>query len=762
MISIKVLEKINPPLKWSPVIGEATNSFIDSKSNPISGPTIEELTHGENSLIQEAMRILGRCLPPSESVGSETGLVVGYVQSGKTMSFETVISLAKDNGYGLVIVFVGTKINLQQQSEERLIKDLEIGEEDYWSHFSTSQNIQSEHVIGKLNSWKINRTQKKSIIITVLKQAKHLQNLHTLLKKIPLKNVPVLIIDDESDQASLNTLASKIKTGKEVSSAKSTIYEWIFNVRKVIPHHSYLQYTATPQALLLMAQADLLNPSFAEIVTPGVAYTGGISFFKGSGELLEDIPSYEVPTKENEIKVIPKSLVKALKYFVLVCGQHAILKSQCTNKADRKKDRNRSMMVHPAMQTISHKQYKVWMDAALKALRRLISDNLKKNNLEIIESYFLNEYNALNKTSPKFSSLPDLIRSIYENVLNDLYCVEINGTPDAEKKVNWKSNPYWILVGGAKLDRGYTVEGLVTTYMPRPLGTSPSADTLQQRARFFGYKKAYLGQCRIFLQEDVKNAFIEYVEHEEYVRSILIKNRGEPLSQWRRDFILGEELKPTRSNVIGRAIQRIDISNWLVPKRLHKDKKAIKENQTLLTSVRKKWEKEHSPVVDAITMLQLSKVSHSNSELIMNIPLRAILDDFLLNIQVKDPQDAEAHSATLIALSSFLKEFPDLNVDVVFINKLQPQYRSRHGKTIDERRHENAPINQYFSNSANSVNDKSFTSENNITLQLRTFDLGFVVKDPSSADIKNVVWYAVHIPDGLAKNILVEGREEHE
>lgn len=758
MISIKVLEKINPPLKWSPITGEATFSFIDSKSNPVSGPTIEELTQGENSLVQEAMRILGRCLPPTELAGSETGLVVGYVQSGKTMSFETVISLAKDNRYGLVILFAGTKTNLQQQSEERLIKDLEIGEEDYWSHFSTSQNIQPEQVIGKLNSWKTNQLQKKSIIITVLKQAVHLQNLHSLLKKMPLKGVPTLIIDDESDQASLNTLASKIRTGKENSNAKSTIYEWICNVRKVIPHHSYLQYTATPQALLLMAQADLLNPSFAEIVTPGVAYTGGKSFFKGNGELLENIPPNEVPTKENEIKTTPKSLIKALKFFVLVCGQHAIIKNNCTVKADRKKDRNRSMMVHPAMQTSSHKQYKRWMDAALKALSRLISDNLKKGNLAPVESYFSSEYDSLCKTSPDISKLTDLIHSISENVLNDLYCVEINGTPDAEKKVNWKSNPYWILVGGAKLDRGYTVEGLVTTYMPRPLGTSPSADTLQQRARFFGYKKNYLGQCRIFLQEDVKEAFIEYVEHEEYVRSVLVKHRGEPLSRWRRDFILGEELKPTRSNVIGRTIQRIDISNWLVPKRLHRDKLAIRENQILLTHVRKKWEKEFSPVVDAITILQTSKVSHSNTELIRNIPLRTILDDFLLNIQVKDPQDAEEHSATLIALSSFLEEWPDLNVDVFLINKLKSQYRSRHGKTPEERKALHAPINQYFSNSTNSVNDKSFQSENNITLQLRTFDLGSIVKDPSSADIRNVVWYAVHIPEGLTKNILIEGR----
>lgn len=435
MTTIKILGKINPPLKWSPVTGDATHSFVSSKSNPNSGPTYEELTHGESSLVQEAMRILGRCLPPTEPFGSETGLVVGYVQSGKTMSFETVISLAKDNGYGLVIVFAGTKTNLQQQSEERLIKDLEIGEEEYWSHFSTSQNIQPEQVKGKLASWIKDPTRKKSIIITVLKQAVHLQNLHTLLKKLPLKNIPALIIDDESDQASLNTLAAKIRNGKESLTAKSTIYEWICNVRKVLPHHSYLQYTATPQALLLIAQADLLNPSFAEIVTPGSAYTGGISFFKGNNELLENIPPIEVPTKDNDVRTIPQSLLSAFKYFVLVCGEHALTKTLLAEKGEKIKDRNRSMMVHPAMQTSSHKQYKKWMDDALKALRRFVNDNIKKGNIKFVESYFLNEYKSLCTTYAEIKALPELIKSISEDVLNDLYCVEINGTPDAEKKL---------------------------------------------------------------------------------------------------------------------------------------------------------------------------------------------------------------------------------------------------------------------------------------------------------------------------------------
>ncbi len=761
MTSIKIIGKINPPLRWTPVVGEATHLFLTSKSNQVTGPTYQDLVDGENSLLQEAMRVLGRCLPPDSPAGEETGLVIGYVQSGKTMSFETVISLARDNGYGLVIIFVGTKKNLQEQSEERLIKDLGINEEDFWAHFSTSQNIQVAQIKGKLASWQRNPARKKSVLITVLKQATHLENLDAILKKLQLKNVPTLIIDDESDQASLNTKMARIRSGKESSTATSTIYDWICKVRVNIPNHSYLQYTATPQALLLMAQTDLLNPNFAEIVTPGSNYTGGKSFFKENISLLENIPPTEVPSKDHEVKTIPKTLICAFKYFILVAAQHAIEKNLHRVNKTKFRDKNRSMMVHPAMETISHKQYKKWMDGAKRSLERFIEGNLKRNNMKDIEDYFSGEYSSLKITYPKLSPLIDLIYAISEDVLCDLYCVEVNGTPDAEKKVNWTSNPYWILVGGAKLDRGYTVEGLAVTYMPRPLGTSPSADTLQQRARFFGYKKDYIGLCRIFLQEDVKDAFCEYVEHEEFIRDILLKNRGEPLSQWRRDFILGGNLKPTRSNVIGRSTRRIDISKWLVPKKLHREKIAVKQNQQLLATIRDSWPENFGPLIDAGKLINSYLDITTNNQVLIDVPLRTVLKDFLLELKVKDPQDAEEHNAMLIALAAFLAEEPSLYVDVYFINKLKPQYRTRKQKKSESVASLEAPINQYFSNSTNSLNDKSFKSEGKISLQLRTFDLGTVVREPQSTDIKNVVWYAVHIPESLTKSIHIESRGEH-
>ena len=749
--SITILSKIKPPIRWEPERREFTEEFLQSKVD-LNGPSYDDLTNGEDSVLQEAQRILGRCLPPTELAGRETGLVVGYVQSGKTMSFETVISLARDNGYGMVIVFAGTKKNLREQSEDRLTKDLGIDEGDNWYHFSNPVKGITSQIEDKIKAWKKRPTTKKAILVTVLKQVDHLNNLAQVLKQLTLDNVPVLIIDDESDQASLNTRAAKIRTAEADADARSTTYDRICIVRDNVPHHSFLQYTATPQANLLLALTDLLNPSFAELVTPGGAYTGGKAFFKESPELVIDIPEREVPSKTNDVSAVPKSLLSALRYFLLVAAQHAITKV-------RGKDRNRSMMLHPAMQTSSHKRYKAWLDKSLTTLKSTVERQYPKTPVDV-EARFQVEYNSLKGTWPDLKPLPELIESMVSDVFGEMNCVEVNGTPDAEKKINWKSIPYWILVGGAKLDRGYTVEGLAITYMPRPLGSNPAADTLQQRARFFGYKKAYLGQCRVFVQDSVREAFTDYVDHEEFVRSALIGHRGRPLTDWRRDFILDALLKPTRPNVIGLNTRRILVDGWLVPRALQRDAKVAESNRKLLTDVEQSWKKRFGPAANAAEFPQFKGSKEISPNFVLEaVPLRVVLEEFLLKVQVRDPADAEEHSAILIAMAELLRADGNLKTNVFLMNNLVSQYRKRDAGRGFPDGHPNAPINQYFSNSADTVNDKSFLSPERVSLQLRRFNLGATARGASSADILNVTWFAINVPSNLGKHLHIEGRD---
>lgn len=748
--SMKTLNTQSPPLRWMPKKGDITEDFLRSKSSDQNGPTYTELTSGSNSVLQEAQRILGRCLPPTAPAGRETGLVVGYVQSGKTMSFETVISLARDNGYGLVIVLAGTKNNLRDQSEDRLKKDLGIDDGDNWYHYSNPTDSSKRQIGDKIVAWK-KKPSKKAVLVTVLKHGGHLDTLATLVQKLPVSDVPTLIIDDESDQASLNTQAAKIRTGKASPSMMSTTYEKICALRDELPHHSYLQYTATPQANLLLAQTDLLNPSFAELVTPGENYTGGKSFFGKNKALIKEIPSSEVPSKANVLTASPKSLLSALRYFLLACAHHALTR-------ERKKDRNRSMMIHPAMATASHKDYMGWLDKSLNTLKSFVEHQYETRPEAVIQR-FKSEYESLTKTYPDIKPLRELIVAMVEEVFCELNHVVVNGTKDAERKIDWKATPYWILVGGAKLDRGYTVEGLCVTYMPRPLGTSPAADTLQQRARFFGYKRAFLGLCRVFIQKNVSAAFAEYVEHEEFVREALESSRGKPLTDWRRDFVLTSMLNATRPNVVGMGTRRIPADGWMVPDVMQRDDEAANANRKLLLSVSEKWNVEFGAPLNAAIFPQFKGVKDSSPHFVhQSIPLKSVLEDFLLEVKVKDPTDAEEHSAMLIAIAALLRTTPRLEADVFLMNNLAPGYRTRNaGRGVDAK-HRFAPVNQYFSQSAAAVNDRSFCSKERVSLQLRRFNLGTTQRESGSADIMGVTWFALHVPSKLRKDLLIEAR----
>lgn len=751
--SIKVLDTIKPPLRWVPEQRELTRSFLVSKSQDPNGPSYDDLTKGADSVLQEAQRILGRCLPPTETGKPETGLVVGYVQSGKTLSFETVIALARDNGYGVVVVLAGTKNNLLDQSEDRLKKDFGIDDgDDHWYHLHNPTLGHKTQLQTKVAAW-LRKPSKKAVLITVLKHGGWLEQLATVLGKIKLDEVPSLIIDDESDQASLNTKAARIKAGLAALTDISTTYKSILKLRAVLPHHSYLQYTATPQAMLLLAQTDFLNPNFAELVTPGTEYTGGIAFFKTNDGLIVDIPSAQVPTPTRVLTSPPRSLLEAFRSFLLVAAHHSLTRQ----RGPKARDRNRSMMVHPAVATTSHKLYKTWLDRGLKTFRAAV-ENLHASKPAVAEALFRNEYESLKKTFTGIRPLSELVGELIDEVFDEINIVEINGTKDAEAKVKWKASRYWILVGGAKLDRGYTVEGLCTTYMPRPLGTSPAADTLQQRARFFGYKASYLGLCRVYLQATVRTAFSEYIEHEEFVRRALADNRGKPLSSWRRDFILTELLRPTRANVVGLGTRRIPVDGWLVPKAMQNDEHAADFNRKLLAAVVPKWTQAYGKPVNAASVL--AGMTSSPHDLIEAIPLRSVLEDFLLEVRVRDARDAEEHCAMLIALASMLGTDNSLKVDVFLMNRLQPDvgYRTRvagHGLPAT---HPYAPINQYFSQSAGTVNDSGHCFKDRISLQLRRFDLGTSQREQSKADIKNVTWFALNVPSKLRKALLIEER----
>jgi hypothetical protein len=239
---------------WSPEIGDETELLLEQFP-----------PDNRQSMRDEAVAVLSRCVPPTAPGGRETGLVVGYVQSGKTMSFTTVSALAQDNRYRMIIVITGTKTNLFHQSTERLLQDLrlpDIGRK--WKHFA-NPNLRGtalRSIESALQRWEdesVPEADRQTVLITVMKNVTHLNNLIQLLSSLDVESVPMLVIDDEADQAGLNTMVKK--------GAESSTYQRLLSLRRGLPHHTFLQYTATPQAPLLINIIDALSPSFAEVLT---------------------------------------------------------------------------------------------------------------------------------------------------------------------------------------------------------------------------------------------------------------------------------------------------------------------------------------------------------------------------------------------------------------------------------------------------------------------------------------------------------------
>ena len=541
-------------MNFSPVIGERTNELIERFSRKIDSDEIDTLE-------KETTKILSYCTNPRlDEAQSITNLVVGYVQSGKTMSFTTLSAMANDNGFRIIIYFAGTKNNLLEQTTKRLRKDLiDSGKNNQF--YKLHENPTQEDIQRITNELLIST--KPTILITVLKHHKYIGQLANIFNsqrlRSVLKNQAVLIIDDEADQASLNGYAYK-NSKKENTSEEwedddyTATYSSILKLKSVLPNHTYIQYTATPQGPLLISIVDLLSPKHHVVLTPGKKYTGGKTFFKEEPGLIISIPDDEVyNSRRNNLTNCPKSLIEALQLHLM--GVAIIVKIQ-------QKESFLSMMVHADKEQDASEKFYNWVKQLIDAWTSMIgcdeSDLARQEMKQSFQSMYnesIKEYQKHNESYPTFEDiwkqLPDII---YDTNIHLL--ISRRKTDD----IDWESNTSHILVGADMLNRGFTVENLAVTYMPRYSVSKSTADTIQQRCRFFGYKSNYLRSCRVFLPDETSIEYAEYVEHEEEMRKWLKEN--DSLEDVERLLIITPRLNATRKNILTIDTVTTKLNGW--------------------------------------------------------------------------------------------------------------------------------------------------------------------------------------------------------
>ena len=494
----------NGSTPWDPHLGEEAASAVERTG-------LDE--QNRQKLIQTSTNILSQCVSPNAEAGSRTGLVVGYVQSGKTLSFTIVAALANDNCFGIIVVIAGLTNKLSQQSHRRLLRDLNVDDPfSRWAEFfepKLEDVSRIRDVLAEAQDPQTPPGERRTVLITLKKNHAHLRNLVDVFEQLgDAAHVPVLVIDDEADQASLNNLVRK--------GDLSTTYRRLRELRELLPLHTFLQYTATPQAPILINLIDVLSPDFSIVLDPGPNYVGGRDFFFDEAPHIADIPPNEIPTNEDVIVEPPKSLLRALRLFFVGVASGEIRRDG--------QPPNRSMMVHPARETVSHAQYFTWV----QAVRNLWMETLSLPENDPDRQQLLEEFRDAHADISHTVNDLETFDNIANRLLRAIRRTDVslvNSLAYANRNIRWTQNYSWILVGGQVLDRGFTVEGLTVTYMPRGPGVG-NADTIQQRARFLGYKRPYLGYCRVFLEPSVAQLYKNYVRHEEDMRTRLVAHIG--------------------------------------------------------------------------------------------------------------------------------------------------------------------------------------------------------------------------------------------
>lgn len=492
--------------------------------------------------------------PRSGAFFSKKGLVIGDVQSGKTASYTGLINKAIDVGYKLIIVLAGMQNDLRTQTQERLDAEV-LG---YKTGFSTMVSSSGEKVgvglyldnnnrvdalTSRGNNGDFKQTAStltlsgdvKPLLAVLKKNTIVLENFTEFLsKEVNLDengklNLPVLIIDDEVDQASIDV-------NNDPTKDPTAINRRIREIIKLCNRVSYVGYTATPYANIFIDDEsvdekfgeDLFPKDFIVMLPTPIDYCGVKEFFGEDADLrtdlfcevndmneLSDIDSTDKFIRfkaQDEIKYLSGSLKDAIDDFIVAS---AVRRSRIEDPDDgiTKKKVQNSMMIHLAA-------YKSPATSLSELLKEYIYDltNLFRGEKDIQTERYKQIWEDRFKDvsiNRGFNDEWDDISKELSDVFELLKVVLING--DSDEVIDYSaSQTELIAVGGNKLSRGLTLEGLMISYYLR----DPRAyDTAMQMGRWFGYKKKYIDLCRIYSQPELISNFVHIMD-----ASLLLRN----------------------------------------------------------------------------------------------------------------------------------------------------------------------------------------------------------------------------------------------
>lgn len=475
-------------------------------------------------------KILSRLGNPNDYIPwDRRGMVVGHVQSGKTANYTGLICKAADAGYRLIIVIAGIHNNLRNQTQARIDEGF-IGRDTGRSKEKTKGS--AKHIIG-VGHFDPNRTPvsltntlrdfnkatastntseidsyKVPVVLVIKKNHRTLANLLDWLRDNSARgdremiDQPMLLIDDEADNASINT--------KYSDKLVTTINGQIRDLLKMFHRSCYVGYTATPFANIFidpdqdheMHEEDLFPKDFIIGLDAPTNYFGPKKIF------IDGLPDVGEPTwlryiSDNAdtfpirhkidfpVDVLPGSLLKALRAF-LIARTIRNLRGQSSSHC--------SMLVNASRFTAVQSKLRNRLHEALEH----IQNSLRVNSSDIDFAMKDPEILALHDVWQQEYSTSEfdwnrILSELFESVAS-AKVVEVNSKAnDLDYTVSGEKGQTVVAVGGFSLSRGLTLEGLTVTWFLR---NTMMYDTLMQMGRWFGYRNGYEDLCRIWMPEE--------------------------------------------------------------------------------------------------------------------------------------------------------------------------------------------------------------------------------------------------------------------
>ena len=521
-----------------------------------------------------------------DGMDRDSQLVVGKVQSGKTAHLLGVISALVDSKCSLCVLISGITGALNRQTKNRLEEDLGTIEGHPVSihPLPTLKDLPKTNVFDDVKDKVKLRIQAQREggylqipslpVIALLETKPRVEALERLIKDFREefgKEFIVVIIDDEADQASQNTLASVRDESK--------IFEVIKRIRKSKARNYLLSYTATPHAILMTEKEGLLRPRICSMAHSGSQYFGLQQLIESSCPTSRMVVS-DLPT-DNQIEP-PDSLRSAVLKFLL---KSLVLREapeiffgcdeELSNIPINNKVKSSQMLVHPSSKVTIHDDYYTWInDKIIKDFMERLGHGSFPPKQDFVLGELATAYSELrSEIGLQGEKLPPNLPDNWVNLLavsvsRSTKLLVVNSSPDRKttdielpySNADWTKFQNWIVIGGDILGRGVTIPHLTTTYFLRNPKT-PQFDTSSQQMRFCGYRRKYASFVSVYAPIEVLEQFSDLQDTDFVLHAMAQKWDNEETDLLKNQpgicFVkrAGSKITPTRRGVLDPSVR---------------------------------------------------------------------------------------------------------------------------------------------------------------------------------------------------------------